>query len=219
MPAASSRRRATLAVGATRPVTGAPPLSHLVLVSQLAEAANTVQPAGDPRQAFCAKLRSTRERRGIPLSTIAAATKVGVAHLAALERNDLSRWPAGIYRRAWIRSYAVAVGLPADATVDEFIAVFDPAPPPPDPPAADAGDEAGPLRLTFAAPRAPWWFPFSVLRTYAVEVGAAVVLAVLIAWVTGNGILVAAGVLALCAFAPLAGAIRRVTSRLRNLRT
>ena len=30
---------------------------------------------------------------------------------AALERGDCSRWPAGIYSRAWVRNYALVVGL------------------------------------------------------------------------------------------------------------
>jgi hypothetical protein len=121
MPAASFRRRATASVATTRSE-GTPP-SHLVLVPQPAmelssgaslspvdvATVNTAQPA-DRRQAFCAKLRAARERRGIPLSSIAATTKVSVSHLAALERNDLSRWPVGIYRRAWIRGYAAAAG-------------------------------------------------------------------------------------------------------------
>ena len=181
----------------------------------LAKAGDTVQPAGDPRRAFCAKLRSARERRGIPLSTIAAATKVGVSHLAALERNDLSRWPAGIYRRAWIRSYADAVGLPADATVAEFVTIFDPDQPPAEDAPAQPGEPESPLRLTLATTRVPAWL--SGLRAHAIDAIVAVVLAVVIAWATGSGLWVAAGVLALCSYGSIVGVIRRATSR--RLRT
>ena len=235
MPAVSSRRRATLAVDATRSATGAPPSSHLVLVPQPldldvlaarpAGTPDTVQSATDRRQAFCAKLRSARERRGIPLSTIAAATKVGVSHLAALERNDLSRWPAGIYRRAWIRSYAAAVGLPVEATLEEFVVIFDPAPMPAAQPPADGGPKGGPdndndeapLRLMLATPRRRAWRSFDGLRAYLVDIALALLLALIVAWASGGGIrATVAGVLALCAYAPLVAIIRRSTSRLRT---
>jgi hypothetical protein len=41
-----------------------------------------------------------------------------------LERNDLSRWPNGIFARAFVREYAQLVGLDPDATVDEFCRCF-----------------------------------------------------------------------------------------------
>ena len=78
--------------------------------------------------AFGAELRRTRERRGLTLDVIAEQTKVGAAHFAGLERGDLSRWPSGIFRRAFVRSYALAVGLDAEATLGRFLALFpDPA--------------------------------------------------------------------------------------------
>jgi hypothetical protein len=225
---AVSSRRATRAIGAPRS-TGAP-ASHLVLVSQpatdpaataLAQGrpavalpqTDTAQPAGDSRQAFCAKLRAARERRGIPLSTIAAATKVGVSHLAALERNDLSRWPAGLYRRAWIRGYADAVGLPIDVTVDEFVAAFDPPPPVHEAPAESSAVTDGSLRLTLAATRIPAWVR---LRTHAIDFAVAVLLAILVTWATGSGAWVAIGVLSLCAYAPILGAIKRLATKRTN---
>jgi cytoskeleton protein RodZ len=73
---------------------------------------------------FGSKLRDARERRGISLRQIANATKISVAALEALERNDLSRLPGGIFSRAFVRSYAVEVGLDPEATIREFIAQF-----------------------------------------------------------------------------------------------
>jgi hypothetical protein len=43
---------------------------------------------------------------------------------AGLERNDLSRWPNGIYARSYVRVYAAAIGADPDATVDEFCRWF-----------------------------------------------------------------------------------------------
>src|SRR5262245_43533910 len=73
---------------------------------------------------FGAKLRDARERRGISLRQIANATKISVAALEALERNDISRLPGGIFSRAFVRSYAVEVGLDPETTIQEFIAQF-----------------------------------------------------------------------------------------------
>jgi len=73
---------------------------------------------------FGGKLRQARERRGISLRQIAAITKISAAALEALERNDISKLPGGIFSRAFVRSYAVEVGLDPDATVAEFLSRF-----------------------------------------------------------------------------------------------
>ena len=73
---------------------------------------------------FGTKLRDARERRGVSLRTIADATKISVAVLEALERNDVSRLPGGIFSRAFVRSYAVEIGLDPEATIQEFVAQF-----------------------------------------------------------------------------------------------
>src|SRR5215472_5100529 len=78
------------------------------------------RPSGD----FGRKLREARERRGISLRQIASATKISVSALEALERNDISRLPGGIFSRAFVRSYAVEVGLDPETTIQEFIAQF-----------------------------------------------------------------------------------------------
>lgn len=70
------------------------------------------------------RLREARERRGLTLRQIANATKIAVSVLDALERNDISRLPGGIFGRAFVRSYAVEVGLDPEETIQEFIAQF-----------------------------------------------------------------------------------------------
>src|ERR1051325_8505906 len=78
-----------------------------------------------PEQAaFGPNLRRIRIQRGVSLEDISADTKVGVALWTGLERNDLSRWPAGIYARAYVRAYAQAIGVDPESTVDDFCRVF-----------------------------------------------------------------------------------------------
>jgi len=87
-----------------------------------------------PEDTFGARLRRERERRQIALSSISENTKISASLFEGLERNDVSRWPSGIFRRAFIRSYATAIGLDADAVAKEFVERFpDPADAVPEP--------------------------------------------------------------------------------------
>ncbi len=70
---------------------------------------------------FGARLRQQRERQQIALASIAEQTKIGLSLLEGLERDDLLRWPTGIFRRAFIRAYAHAIGLEPDSVVREFM--------------------------------------------------------------------------------------------------
>src|SRR5262245_7344237 len=76
------------------------------------------------REAFGPNLRRIRMQRGISLDQIAAATKVSQDLWSGLERNDLSRWPTGIYARAYVRAYALQLGVDAEATVNDFCRFF-----------------------------------------------------------------------------------------------
>ena len=71
-----------------------------------------------------AVLREARERRGVSLRQIAEATKISVPALDALERNDLSHLPGGIFTRAFVRAYAREVGLDVEQTVRQFVEQF-----------------------------------------------------------------------------------------------
>ena len=57
-------------------------------------------------------------------STIVTVTKVGADLWTGLEKNDFSKWPSGIFARAFVRDYARAIGLDADEVVDEFCRLF-----------------------------------------------------------------------------------------------
>jgi transcriptional regulator with XRE-family HTH domain len=76
------------------------------------------------RRALGDRLKRHRERRGITLQAISQSTKIPAALFAGLERGDCSRWPVGLYSRAYVRAYAQAVGLNADETVDDFVSAF-----------------------------------------------------------------------------------------------
>jgi transcriptional regulator with XRE-family HTH domain len=110
------------------------------------------------RRDFGAWLRRERERRNMSLDFVAEQTKINVALLAGLERGDLARWPAGIFRRAFVRAYAVTVGLEADAVMATFVGLF------PEeghdgvvsvPAFQRQGSQGDPLRLTLASGPTP----------------------------------------------------------------
>lgn len=67
-------------------------------------------------------LRSARERRGLSVLQVAAATKISKALIEALERDDVSRLPGGISGRAFVRAYASEVGLDPDRTLEALVA-------------------------------------------------------------------------------------------------
>jgi cytoskeletal protein RodZ len=73
---------------------------------------------------FGAHLRQAREQRGVSLRDIAERTKISVLALEALERNDISRLPGGIFTRAFVRAYAREVGLDPDDAIRRFVARF-----------------------------------------------------------------------------------------------
>jgi cytoskeletal protein RodZ len=81
--------------------------------------------AGEPNAGdFGSTLRAARERRGVSLQQIAKRTKISVAVLEALERNDIERLPGGLFSRAFVRSYAFEVGLDPEATIQRFVDAF-----------------------------------------------------------------------------------------------
>lgn len=61
-----------------------------------------------------AALPTIRQSKGISLEQIAAATKLKISTLRAIETGDFERLPAGVYAVSYIRQYAREVGV-ADA--------------------------------------------------------------------------------------------------------
>jgi transcriptional regulator with XRE-family HTH domain len=100
----------------------------------------------EPRHTLGSRLKETRERTGVTLESIARATKIKRSLLAGLEKNDVSEWPTGIFRRAFVREYARALGLPPEQTLVEFLQTF----PEGDSVESDPSTPASELRLTLA---------------------------------------------------------------------
>ena len=73
---------------------------------------------------FGERMKRLREERGIALRDIAETTKISVSALEALERNDISRLPGGIFSRGFVRAYAEQIGADPEKAVREFIARF-----------------------------------------------------------------------------------------------
>jgi cytoskeletal protein RodZ len=98
----------------------------------------------EPAMDIGARLRSSREARGLSLAELAARTRVQPRILSAIERNDLSGIPPKPFGRGFVRGYAHEVGLDPDATVRDYFGQFAPEipaepPPAPAPPARVSG--------------------------------------------------------------------------------
>ena len=70
------------------------------------------------------RLKDARQAKGISLRDIEAKTKISVTALEALERHDYSRLPGGIFSRAFVRAYALEVGVEPETAVNEFVVDF-----------------------------------------------------------------------------------------------
>ena len=77
-----------------------------------------------PQETFVTRLRRQRLRARVSIEQIADSLRIKPEIIAAFEANDLSEWPKGLYSRAWIRTYALAVDLDPVDTVDEFCRLF-----------------------------------------------------------------------------------------------
>jgi transcriptional regulator with XRE-family HTH domain len=128
------------------------------------------------QRSFGRRLRDHRERVAITLGAIADATKIKRSLLEELERGDLSNWPGGIFRRAFVRTYATAIGQPPDSVLEEFVEVF------PEAGAPDSGAASDhELRLTLAVDP---WRRIAAAATNVVAAVVEVVAIVAVAWVT-----------------------------------
>jgi transcriptional regulator with XRE-family HTH domain len=150
---------------------------------------------------FGTRLRAEREGRGVTLEQVSASTKIPVARLEALERDDLSQWPKGFYRRTLFRAYVTTLGLPLEPLAGEFGRLFLEEPPPD--PVSTAFAVEGPrghaaieLRaLLSAGPARPGALRAIVLAL--AEVAAVLAAGGLLGWATGMTLLTASGAVAL----------------------
>jgi cytoskeletal protein RodZ len=64
-----------------------------------------------PMAGFGEYLRREREMRGVSLEEISTATKISIRFLKAIENEELSKLPGGIFTRSFVRTYARYLGL------------------------------------------------------------------------------------------------------------
>lgn len=79
-------------------------------------------PAGD----IGGRLRCAREHRGLSLADMTRLTKLSINVLEAIERNDFTSLPAGMFRKAYVRTLAAEIGLNPDEIAAEYCARFEP---------------------------------------------------------------------------------------------
>lgn len=161
-------------------------------------------PSTPSRQEFCVALKAARERKGITLARIAETTKIPASLFADLERNDLRRWPKGLFRRSFFRDYARVVGLPTAESCAEFVRLF-----PDDEGAAPAksaeapsdAEQAADVRLVLdAAWHGPRASALSRLLAAGIDAGIVIVVAAAIAWVAGQDQFATAAIVGLAYF-------------------
>jgi cytoskeleton protein RodZ len=80
-------------------------------------------------ESFGARLKREREQQGMDLEGVAAATKIGVRMLQALEEERFGQLPGGIFNKGFVRAYARHLGLDEEqAIADYLVAAGGPAP-------------------------------------------------------------------------------------------
>jgi cytoskeletal protein RodZ len=67
-------------------------------------------------------LAQIRVRNGVTLSQIADDTKIGTFFLQAIEDEQFSKLPGGVFDRSYIRQYAAAAGVPETKLLDRYAA-------------------------------------------------------------------------------------------------
>src|SRR2546423_12771750 len=67
------------------------------------------------------ELRRRREERGTTLNDISEATRIGTRFLKAIETNNFSILPGGIFTRSFIRAYAKHVGMNEDEAIGLYL--------------------------------------------------------------------------------------------------
>ncbi len=108
----------------------------------------------------------------------------------------MSQWPRGLFRRAYLRDYAAAIGTPAEPLIAEFTRLYPEDGPPVS--AADLAEAAEPLRLSFpSAAEAGPLRPFEPLSAAGAELLVVVVIGLGIALLRGFDPLTTCGLVAL----------------------
>lgn len=81
-------------------------------------AANTGTKRADSARSL--RLAEIRLRSGRSLEEIADATKISIRFLRAIEAEDFSQLPGGIFTRSYLRQYAEQVGIEAGRLLETY---------------------------------------------------------------------------------------------------
>jgi transcriptional regulator with XRE-family HTH domain len=73
-----------------------------------------------------AQLAEARRQRGLSVADIAQRTKISVAAVRTIERDDMKDLPGGIVTRGFLRAYAREVGCDPEAIVRRYRETFEP---------------------------------------------------------------------------------------------
>ncbi|MBI2682785.1 MAG: helix-turn-helix domain-containing protein [Acidobacteriales bacterium] len=72
---------------------------------------------------FGERIQREREMRSITLEEISESTKISTRFLRALEEEQFSRLPGGIFNKGFVRAYARFLGIDEEQAVADFVAV------------------------------------------------------------------------------------------------
>jgi cytoskeletal protein RodZ len=111
-------------------------------------------PPAESLQAFGRWLKQERELRDLEREDLAAATRLGLGVIEALESGDDARMPPRAYVVGYLRSYATAAGLDPDDLVLRW------------------QEATGPGPAEERRPRARRWLPLVVVALVIGAVGA-----------------------------------------------
>ena len=70
---------------------------------------------------FGDELKRARELREISVREVSEATKISVRYLEALERNDFTDLPGGVYRQGFVRAIAQYIGVDGDDLYNAYL--------------------------------------------------------------------------------------------------
>ncbi len=65
-------------------------------------------------------LRRERLQKGLELQQVAQSTKIGTRMLQAMEQDDFSKLPGGVFTRSFVKQYAAALGLNPSALDEQL---------------------------------------------------------------------------------------------------
>ncbi len=81
--------------------------------------------SGESAKEFGEEFRCERELRDVSREQLAAATKVSVCHIQALEEGRFQKLPGAVFSRGFVRSISQHLGLDADRMAAAFRSVYE----------------------------------------------------------------------------------------------